>query len=236
MTIFGMELIGVTVALSFLYEGLRRTTAIEAQLIANSSPVFIIIGGVLLLKERLERHELVGLLVAVAGILILTLEPVVTAGTKIEQVSLTGNLLVLGYPLMWATYLLLAKKVYKDVSKLLIGFLSLWVGLLSYFFLMWFTTPHLIKMDVIFDGLSTPTVFFASLYMGLLGSIVAVPAYIYGNDKIEASEASLFSYLQPLIAIPLAVVWLGEKLNLIIIIALILITLGVILAERRRGN
>ena len=48
--IISLELLGVTGALSFLYQGLNRTSSLEATLLANAAPVFIIIGGILFLK------------------------------------------------------------------------------------------------------------------------------------------------------------------------------------------
>jgi drug/metabolite transporter (DMT)-like permease len=237
LTIVGMELIAVTGALSFLYEGLKRTTSIEATLIANTAPVFIIIGGVLFLKEKEERHELFGLILAIIGMILLTFEPVISGRNNFQSFSLTGNLLVLGQNALWATYLLLAKKYYKKISKLLIGFTSLWIGLISFFLLTLITSPESsfnIFIQTNIENISIPSVFLASIYMAILGSIVANTAYVFGNNLIEASEASLFTYLQPLIAIPIATLWLHEPINSIIILALILTTSGVIVAERRK--
>lgn len=236
-TILGLELIALTGALSFLYEGLKRTTSIEATLIANTAPIFIIIGGVLFLKEKEERHELIGLILAIAGMIILTFEPLISGRNSLQSFSLTGNLLVLGHNSLWATYLLLAKKYYKNIPKLLIGFISLWIGLASFFLLTLLTDPQpsfAIFIQSNINNLALPSVFFASIYMAIFGSIVANTAYIYGNNLIEASEASLFFYLQPIIAIPLATLWLNESINFIIILALILATSGVIIAERRK--
>lgn len=237
LTIIGMELIAITGALSFLYEGLKRTTSLQATLIANAAPILIIIGGVIFLKEKEERHELTGLIFAIAGMTLLILEPLISGRNHLGGFSLTGNLLVLGHNFFWATYLLLAKKFYKNIPKLLIGFTSLWIGLISFFILAFITSSELSLASFFqsnIENLQIPSVFFASIYMALFGSIVANTAYIYGNNLIEASEASLFSYLQPLIAIPLATLWLKEPINFIIIIALVLTTSGVIIAERRK--
>lgn len=233
-TIVALEFLSITIALSFLYEGLKRTTSLESTLIANASPVFIILGGVLFLREKEERHELVGLVIAVAGITLLTLEPLLS-GKNHLGFSLTGNLLVLGHNLSWTAYLLLAKKLYRGVSKLLIGFLSLWVGLLTFFVATLATSP--LSPDLLnqtWVNLGVPSVLFASFYMAIFGSVIGVPTYIYGNDQIEASEASLFHYLQPLVTIPLATLWLRESLNATIIIGMLLIGVGVLIAEYRR--
>jgi len=234
--IIGLELLGVTGALSFLYQGLSRTTSLEATLIANAAPVFIIIGGILFLKEKEEGHELFGLLLAIAGVTVLTLEPL-TALANGLHLSLTGNLFVLGHNLFWAAYILLAKRYYKGVSKLLISSISLWVGLISFLVLTLLTDSTGSAANLISNigiHLSLPSVLLAAVYMAVLGSIVAVPAYIYGNDLIEASEASLFFYLQPLITIPLATLWLKESLTIPMIAAALLSTLGVVIAQRRK--
>lgn len=236
-TIAALELLPITAALSFIYEGLKRTTSLEATLIANASPIFIIIGGVIFLHEKEERNEVIGLILAIAGITLLTLEPIIS-GKNHLGFSFSGNLLVLGHNLCWSSYVLLAKKYYKNISKLLVGFISLWVGLVSFFALTLLTSPETTTnfIQVSLTNLSIPSVLFASAYMAILGSIIAVPAYIYGNNLIEASEASLFSYLQPVITIPLATLWLKEPINPTIIFALILSVSGVILAERRSAK
>lgn len=238
LTISALEFLQVTAALSFLYAGLQRTTSLEATLIANASPVFIILGGILFLKEKEEAREFMGLLLAIAGVTLLTLEPLVS--TTNLSFSFFGNLLVLGHNLFWTAYVLLAKHFYKDVPKLLIGFLSLWVGLVSFFVLSLLTTPGFSPATLLATtqaDLSEFPVLFAAAYMAILGSIVAVPAYIYGNNLIEASEASLFFYLQPAVTIPLSVLWLKEPLTFPIVVALILSTAGVVIAQhRKRGG
>jgi len=66
---------------------------------------------------------------------------------------------------------------------------------------------------------------------------VALTFYIKGQEMIEISEASIFGYLQPVITIPLGVLWLNENLNIFQIMGITLIAGGVIVAsvrERRR--
>jgi drug/metabolite transporter (DMT)-like permease len=231
LTIIGLELIGVTGALAILYEGLRRTSSLEATFIANTGPIFITVGGILLLKEKEERHELIGLIVAFAGVVILSLEPLATGRAYFNSPSFMGNLMILAYNVFWAVYILLAKKHYKNLPKLFVSFLSFWVGLITFGIIVFIANPHTIY-DIQYT-IYNPHVLLAALYMGLLGSIVAVPAYIFGNDKIEASEASLFTYLQPLITIPLAALWLHERVSPIMLLSLILTTCGVFIAEKR---
>lgn len=93
------------------------------------------------------------------------------------------------------------------------------------------------SFDALLDSVSSDLhhweVIFAGLYMGALGSVVALTAYLKGQSLIEVSEASLFYYLQPLIYIPLGVLWLDENIYSIQIIALIIVIVGVIIASYR---
>jgi drug/metabolite transporter (DMT)-like permease len=72
--------------------------------------------------------------------------------------------------------------------------------------------------------------------MAIPGSVIGLISYIEGQDRIEASEASLFVYLQPLIYLPLGLILLQEKIFTQQLVGLGLILLGVIVAEKRRGK
>jgi drug/metabolite transporter (DMT)-like permease len=227
LQIIVLELLGTTIVLSLIYEGLKRTTATETALIIAVAPVFVTLGGLLFLKEKEEKHEWLGLIIALAGTLAITLEPLIR-GTNHISLSLVGNTILLIHNFAWAAYLILAKKIYKKLSKLLVTSISFWVGLVSFGLLSLFTSTQPLLTD-----LSIPLVTFSSLYMATFGSIVALTLYLYGQNLIEASEAAMFNYLHPAISIPLAVWWLGESINPTIILGIILIAAGVFLCEIR---
>lgn len=233
--IIGLELIGTTLALSLLYTGLRITTAIEASLITSSTPVFISILGVIFLKEKEEVHELIGTGLAFLGALLLTLFPVFQGHTQLNGVSLTGNLLIVGQNLATASYFILAKKYYQKIPKFFVTSISFYLGIITFFGLsLWTANWQLPKFFMqIQQDLTNWSVWRASGYMAIFGSIIGLTTYIKGQEKIEASEAALFSYLQPLVYIPLGVLWLGEKIYWWQLASLALILFGVFWAERR---
>ena len=235
-TILGLETLIMVLGHSLLYYGLSLTSSLESSLIGISSPIFITLGGIFLLKEKEDRHELIGFSIALLGTLSITLEPLL-GGSFNGSGSTTGNLFVLSYVLLWTSYNLIAKKLYPHISKLLIASLGLWIGTLGMLPVIYFFHPQLIHLPTLIDStislLSIPTVLFSSLYMAVFGTIIAIPTYIFGLSKIEASEAALFTYLQPLISIPLAIFWLHEPFKLINIVGLTLIAGGVFIAEKR---
>jgi drug/metabolite transporter (DMT)-like permease len=229
ITVIGLELMGTVGVLALLYQGLKLTSAIDAALIANTIPIFVTLGGILFLKEKQENREWLGLALAVTGTTILILEPLTNLNHKLTASSLSGNSLILLQSLIGATYLLLAKTHYQALPKLFVSSLSFCLSLVSFYFLSLTQSSAPLLQD-----LSTPIVLISALYMGIFGSLFAATLYIYGQNLIEASEASLFSYLQPLISVPLAIWWLKDTLNPSIILSIAIIALGVYLAERRR--
>lgn len=230
-----LELIGTSLALFLLYTGLEITSAIEASFITTTTPIFIVLGGIIFLKEKEEKHEWIGLCIAFLGTALLTALPIILNGNSIHGLSLKGNLLIIGQNIATATYLILAKKHYKKLPKLFVTAISFYVGIISFFFLsLWEINFSISKLaSAIQIDFSNTYVWIAVLYMAIFGSIIGLTAYIKGQDGIEASEASLFNYLSPLIYVPLGIILLKEDIHYLQFVALGLIFLGVYVAEIR---
>jgi drug/metabolite transporter (DMT)-like permease len=228
-----LETIGTVLTLSLVYEGLARTSALEANIITTAAPVFIITGGVLFLHEKQSKREWIGLFTAILGTLILVLHSGWNTLQMTGALLLTGNILLVLQNVSEAGFLIMAKKKYAKLPKLFVTIVSFWVGLLGFALLGMLRlqlTPTAFFLET-WNDFQQPAVAFAALYMAVFGSIVGLTAYIAGQNLIEASEASIFRYLQPLIYIPLAVYFLGESFNWITGIALGYIFVGVVLAE-----
>ena len=223
-----LEFIGTPILLAILYTGLSRTSGLEASLLGATSPLFTILGGIWFLHERQTHREWQGFALALFGTLILALEPLFL-GNGLRFTSLTGNLLILLQNVIWAGYLLVAKKLYRGLPKLFVTSFSYWLGLICFagYLLATHSLPN-------FTLLASSQVLFPILYMAIFGSIIALALYLYGQDKIEASEASVFTYLQGAVAIPASFLLLKEVTTSIGIISILLIALGVYRAELRK--
>lgn len=233
--IIALELLGTTVALGLLYSGLSLTSSLEASLIAATTPLFTTLGGILYLREKEERHEWVGLAIALSGTLLLALEPLLTGRNSHATFSLTGNALIFLQNIAIAAYYVLAKKYYTGIPKFFATSISFYVGIVSFVALsMWnlgISLPALWNTAVF--ELSQVGVLIPALYMAVFGSIIGLTAYIWGQDGIEASEASLFTYLQPIVSIPIATLFLNERVTWPMLLAVVIIALGVMVGEMR---
>lgn len=224
-----LELLGTFVALWLLYEGVLRTTVVEATLISITWPVFVTIGGVLFFGEKENRHELLGLFLAILGSLVVVAIPLLTNGFHWR--SLLGNLMILGQNLAIAAYYLLAKRTYRGLNKWAVTHVSFWIGAAAFALVILGrgSTPGLETTFLLTN--SSPWPLIATLYMAVFGSILALTLYLIGQDKIEASEASIFTYLQPVFTIPIAVFFLGESVSLFGLAGAGLILFGVFWAQ-----
>jgi drug/metabolite transporter (DMT)-like permease len=70
--------------------------------------------------------------------------------------------------------------------------------------------------------------------MAVLSGTIAYILWHRAQKSIEIGEVGLFAYLYPIFGIPLAVVWLNEKITIPIIIGSAIVAVGVFLAEYKK--
>jgi drug/metabolite transporter (DMT)-like permease len=79
--------------LLLLYYCLTQTSALQASLLITIRPIFITIAGIILLKEKEERHEVIGLILATIGATLITAGPVIEARSIALNIAIIGILL-----------------------------------------------------------------------------------------------------------------------------------------------
>jgi len=213
--------------LILLFVGYKKTTSMDGVLISSTAPIFITIGGALFLKEKVSRIEKIGLIIAVIGSLITLSQPIFEG--SLFKGSLTGNLLVFASVFAWAAYTLFAKVKslkYHPIIPTAIGF---FVGLITVIPFVLLSEGFLPNYQLLITNYSNalPGV----LYMCFFSSLIAYTLYRYGLSLIEASEATLFAYLQPVFAAPFALLWLGERISFPFLLGAFFILIGVLVNE-----
>jgi len=218
--------------LLLLFYGLQRTSAMEAALLAALNPILFHLGGFLVLKEKITKKEKLGLSVSVLGTLLVIFEPIFNNGSSLNfQSHLSGNMLIVLGGIVGVTGLIWDKEERKNYTPFQISYFSFLAAFLTFILLAIFVEP--VFMQNFMEIFSKPAIW-GILYMAIPGSLIAYSCLIYGQSLIEVSEASLFIYLQPLFATPLAVIWLHETIKTPFIIGAALIVSGVLLTEYRK--
>lgn len=229
-----LGLLSTPLNLLLFFWGINKTSAIDASVLAILSPVLIVLGGILFLSEKVTKKETVGIIIAILGTIVLSLTPFFGQKGNFFA-NLEGILLILAGDVVWAVFTLLAKrKKNQKLDPFIISAFSFvigWFVVLPLFLIERNTNPLIPYLSFI-----DPKSIFGIIYMAVFSSVIAYSTYTYGLKKIEASEAAVFTYLQPMFAIPIAIIFLGEKLNTFLIIGSILITFGVIVCGSRRSS
>jgi drug/metabolite transporter (DMT)-like permease len=76
----------------------------------------------------------------------------------------------------------------------------------------------------------------ALLYLSTIGAIGGFVAYTYALRHLQVSFVSLYAYINPIIAVTLGVLFLGEPFNRRIAIAAVLVLLGVGIVRSKPGR
>lgn len=228
--IFLIGALGSSVNLGLYFWGINFTTAIEATIIYSFSPILIVFGGVVLLKEKLTKLGIIGLITTLLGFCIVVFHPLLQSGTESAVgTSFVGNFLVLLSVLAWASYSLISKNLFNHdksgerFSPVFITFISFFAGAIT---LIPFGMYEIWTAQIDYVR-AAPGI----LYMTFFSTVVAYTFFEYGVKKIDVSRASLFQYIQPVFTIPIAMVFLGEKFSVYYLIGGALLAAGIYLSE-----
>lgn len=217
-----------TINISLVISGFARTTALEGSLLISVSPLFVVIGGVIFLKEKLNKRAWIGISLALLGAVVSIAGPL---ANNHSSGSFLGNILILCGGLTWTVFVLLSKRwEAQGIKPFHIASISFFVGPVTFLPLAILEGGKLPSLQNI-----SPNAIFGILYLAIFCSIIAYSAYEFGLQKVQASKADVFNYLQSVWAAPLALVWLGESLSSTYLLGVILIVTGLILAEYKPG-
>lgn len=221
-----------TITLGLLFLGVEKTTTVDTTLIAATGPILATVAGVIFLNEHVARREKLGIALAFAGVVVTLLEPILKNGDGIT--GLGGNMLVFASVLTGVASAVTAKIILREqVSPATAVNISFIVGFLTLLPAALILYPPQVIMEQIRSA-SLPY-HMGLWYMAIFSGNIAYFLWHKAQKTIEVGEAGLFTYLQPIFAIPLAVLWLKETVSLPFVMGGLIITAGVFIAEYKRS-
>ena len=205
--------------------GLQTAQATTTAWIITSTPIFIALLGLVILGERLALYQVIGILLATLGVLL-----VVTKGDLASlgagQFGTRGDFLVMISAVNWAVFSTLSRPGLKKHPATLMMFYVMGFG--------WFFTSVLF-----FAGSSSKQIFaipfdgwMALIFLGVLCSGVA---YFFWYDALKVlpvAQTGAFLYLEPIITVIVAAVLIREAILLATLVGGIIILFGVWLVNR----
>lgn len=214
----------ITLNITFFFEGIQRTTAINASVLTLIIPVLSVILGWLFLKEKIYLINLLGIFVGLLGAIVIIQLPEIVLGNYSTQ-EVLGNVLILLASTCWVLGAVVSRQMLKIYPSLLVTAIAFMVGTIT------FLVPaagEYVKNPLWIANITVLGVF-GVLYMTLLSSVSAYFLFEWGLAKTSVIKADLFQYIEPFIATTLAITLLGEKITVPFLVGAVLITAGVYL-------
>lgn len=207
-----------------IYWGLRDTTATNAALLNATSPVFILLLSVLVLKDRLRPIAVAGMLVALAGVVVIVCRGDIDV-LRMLQLN-RGDAWILVSALAWGGYTIALRFRPPELSGLHLLTLICAASVLL--------LAPLWAIELATGRTFTPTlpVIGGIAYVGVFASVVAYICWNRGVAILGPARAAPFMYLMLVYTPLLSIALLGEPVHGYHLAGGALIISGIYLATR----
>ncbi len=219
---FIMGITMITFAIALFYEGLNRTTAINASILNLIVPIASLVIAWWFLKEKIYWINLTGILIGLVGGLVILGIPLLFFGNFSSE-HLLGDLLIVLSGISFVIGTVLSRGLLAKYPTIVVTSVAFLVGVIT------FLIPAIqeyINNPTWISGVSLLG-FLGLMYITFLSTISAFFLMEWGIKKVDIVKAHLFQYIEPAIAATLAVPILGERISFSFIIGTCLIVLGV---------
>jgi drug/metabolite transporter (DMT)-like permease len=181
--------------------GLKLTTATNASILMTSIPVFAIGVAALLGIDRITANRLAGIVLSVAGALVL----VNPLRFSADRSGALGNAMILGNGLCYALFLVLQRPVVTRIPWRTVIAASFFFGTIG---VLPVAMPALLALDPAKVGTGG---WLGVTYIILFPTIFAYAASTWAIRRSSPALVAAYTTLQPLVASVLAAAFLGER-------------------------
>lgn len=226
--IFAASMLGFFICqLTFLI-GIAHITPMDCSILTSMSPIYTMAIAAIVLKEPITLQKAVGVAISFAGIIYLIVSKVSTDGI-VETTSFGIVMLILNT---------LSFSMYLGIFKPLIGKYSV-VTFMKWIFLFAFAVsiPFSIKEIVNLNWATIPTAQLSELaYLILFATFITYFLIPIGQKRIRPTLVSMYSYVQPIIAIAISICIGMEMLTWQKVVAAVMVFGGVIIVSYSKSR
>ncbi len=223
--IFSLGLSGIVLDNTLIYLAAETASATNIGILSILAPIFLALLSFFFLHKPITRKQIIGMLVAVFGVLI-----VITKGdlTDITRMKIAvGDFWVIANAAFFALYSFLQFSKPKNISQTALLSITVWAGVIVLLPLLFLYTPLpvLRKLTLVDYSLF--------IYLGIFNSVLA---YLFWNSalaKIGAVQTGIIYYLLPIFTMIEAAFVLKSEIHLnqiiggfIVICGILLVTFG----------
>jgi drug/metabolite transporter (DMT)-like permease len=216
-------LLGTSVNMLFFYKGLSTALPIVASAIAVATPLMVFLFSLILLKEKLVRIRVVGLIIGLIGAFVL-----ITYRQDLEggAGSIIGNFYVFLNAAFYGLYLVIVKNLLAKYNPFHV---IKWMYTISIFIVLPFSYSELI----IIDWVRMPqSIYIELLFIIVFTTFINYLFNLFALTQLKPTTVSVFVYLHPVFASIYALIVGSDSLSLIKVTTTLAIFFGVFLVTK----
>ena len=211
-----------------LFEAYNYTSVAVATLCYYLAPVFVIIASPFVLGEKLTARKTLCVIAALGGMVLVSgvIQNYVRGGNT-EDLNLNGVLLGIGAGALYATIILINKKL-KNISSYdttVMQLAAASIVLVPYCLL----TVDMGVLEI------TPVSVALLLIVGIVHTGIAYVLYFGSIKELPAQTVAIFSYIDPILAVLLSALLLKENMDMLSILGAVMI-LGSTFVSEMKGD
>jgi drug/metabolite transporter (DMT)-like permease len=218
-------LLCIPLAMALLSFAGKYTLASTSAVIFSSNIVFTVPFAYLILKEKINKATLISLLIGIVGVIVI-FDPVKIAKGGGSS-DLLGIILSLGAALAWSLFTVVSKIRIQRYGGYIFNCIVFYSGSLMILVILFVTGRPILKG---IDG----HVLLILLYMGLFIKALGYIFYLGAIRLTSAVTASLVFLIKPALAPILAVIILGDKIQINVIIGILIIIISAYIGFRAK--
>jgi drug/metabolite transporter (DMT)-like permease len=223
LRILACSVFGVAANMLMFFKGLEITTPINGAVLMLATPIFVLILNVVINKQKLLLAQLLGVLLASVGCLVLM------AGRtfSFSGETLPGDILIVLNAISYAAYLVSARKLLLHYHTLTVSKYTFLIGAILVF-------PFGIgELSVAKFALMDAKIIAEILFIIVFTTFVTYLLNAYAIVKAGPALVGAYIYLQPILAAIIAVLLKKDELSMHKILAIMLIFAGVFITSTK---
>jgi drug/metabolite transporter (DMT)-like permease len=214
---------------AFLFaEAIMKIDSSLAGILNSLTPICVVVIAILFFREKIKGQKIIGVLVGFAGLVLLTLSPLILENKPLSLDNLGYTLLIVLATFLYGINVNMVGHYLKTINPIHIATVSLAFMLIPSGIIL--LQQGFLQLD--FNNGDIQYAIWASVALGIAGSAIATALFYMLVQRAGGLFASLVTYGIPFIAL----FWGfrdGEEITWLTIISLGIILLGVYLANRK---
>ena len=211
--------LGISVYYAIENIAVNMTSAADASVISAAYPLLTILTGIVFYHFRPARNQIIGILMACIGVLVLTVS------SSRENSSLIGNLMLVFNGFLWALYNYLTGRISRHCDNFSVTYLQILIGTVCFIPMLFLETCTI--------GTITLTSVLAVLYLAVCCSLAALLLYNYGLRNTDPATTAALMNLMPVAGVVLSALILKETITIRHILGGVIIIVGVFVSEHK---